>query len=633
MSAAAGSTAGLVYMAAVLLPGAAALPIMVSLPIMSSLPLDSCRDISVDFIIKENHPHMAIVEDDIVQDLAKIGVKVNTRVLNSSAYGEAEKSGDFDMMLGSTWGAPYEPHTYLSSWKVPAHPEYAATRALEPPLTQTDLLAKIEDVMVQSDQRVIAEKYELILQEIHSQAIFLPLWGSRIPYVLNRRLGGFTLPTQTYAYPLESVSIYSGSANVTIAPGAGGSLFRSVGPVNPHQYYPNQLFAQSWVYQGLVGYGQDGEINPVLAKSWVIDDLPSGGRRYTFTLREGVKFHDGSDWNCAVAKLNFDHVLSDTVKQRHAWLPAIAQLTSWTCSDAGEFVLETKDQFYPLLQELTYIRPLTFAAASAFAEGLDSHPDQHNSCQSGASGYSEIQDTITCAGLKAPLGTGPFKLVKQTTEDGIDTMAIFARHDDYWGGAPQIEFLHLKYYASNEDVNSALLSGELDMALGIGPLTAQQVQTLKFHHSDKLDVRHSGVMNNAFAIMNSNGKHTNDIKLRRAIIHAIDKSRFIKEEFAGLEQPVSQLFPYTTPYCNVDLSPKWAYDFEKAQLLNCPTSDDDDDLPTWAIGVIATACVLFVAAVSVIGFMYFREKAGNPVFKTLENKPGCPPTFCAKENI
>ena len=171
------------------------------------------------------------------------------------------------------------------------------------------------------------------------------------------------------------------------------------------------------------------------------------------------------------------------------------------------------------------------------------------------------------------------------------------------------------------------------MALGIGPLTAQQVQTLKFHHSDKLDVRHSGVMNNAFAIMNSNGKHTNDIKLRRAIIHAIDKSRFIKEEFAGLEQPVSQLFPYTTPYCNVDLSPKWAYDFEKAQLLNCPTSDDDDDLPTWAIGVIATACVLFVAAVSVIGFMYFREKAGNPVFKTLENKPGCPPTFCAKENI
>ena len=134
---------------------------------------------------------------------------------------------------------------------------------------------------------------------------------------MNRRFSGFTLPTQTYAYPLNSVKIISGSTNVTVAPGAGGSLFNSVGPINPHQYFPNQLFAQQWVYEGLVGYGQDGEIVPVLATSWETEDIPSGGSLYSFTLRENVKFHDGSAWNCSVAKLNFDHVLSPTVKQRH----------------------------------------------------------------------------------------------------------------------------------------------------------------------------------------------------------------------------------------------------------------------------------------------------------------------------
>ena len=425
----------------------------------------------------------------------------------------------------------------------------------------------INDAQIQSDDRVIAAKWEEIHQAIHSQAIFLPLWGTRVPYVLNRRFTGFTPSTQMYTYPIASVRIVSGSPNVTIAPGtSGGDLLSTVGPLNPHLYAPNQLFAQSWIYEGLVGYGQDGEISPVLAKAWTQEDLPSGGRRYIFTLREGVKFHDGSDWNCSVAKLNFDHILSVEMKKRHSWYLTAQQLTSWTCSGAGEFVLETKDKFYPFLQELTYARPLTFAAATAFAEGLDSHPDLHNSCTEQGTTWdrdSRISDSVTCAGLKQPLGTGPFKLASQTSSDGVDTEVVFARHDDYWGSVPEIKFLHLKYYANTADVERDLLSGDLDMALGMGPLSPLQIQKLKFHHSETVDVRHTDVMQNAIMVMNTNASHTKDIETRRAIIHAVDKARFIKEEFAGLEQPVTQLLPYSAPFCNVDLNPKWAYDFEK----------------------------------------------------------------------
>ena len=670
----------------------------------------TCVPITLDFITKGNDPQVAAVEDDIAADLAQIGITLNVRRLNASAYREAELSGDFHMLFTRTWGAPYDPHSYMTSWAVPAHVEYSAIGGLEAPLTRDSLLAMISEVQVQSDQQVIADKWEEILSALHQQtcarnmpprchavrsadhnvdtftavhsaaarraactrrrhllrrrprrchtctrrpsplcrcylthlhlslariyltalardlcctsAVFLPLWGTRVPFALNRRLGGFTPSTQTYVYPLSSVRVLSGSANVTVAPGAGGSLFRSVGPVNPHQYYPNQLFAQAWIYEGLVGYGQDGEILPVLATEWVLEDLPSGGRRYTFTLRQGVKFHDGSDWNCAVAKLNFDHVLSETVKQRHQWYGTPQKLTSWTCSSDGKFVLETSDKYYPLLQELTYIRPLTFAAASAFAQGSASHPDTHNSCNSGDFGsrWSFLEDSITCAGLK-PIGTGPFKLaVQETNADGVDIEAVFARHADYWGGAPDIEFMHLKYYESQDAVMSDLVAGNLDMALGIGPLTARQIQTLKRSHSDLVDVRHSDVMQHALMIMNTNAEHTRDIDTRRAIIHAVDKSRFIKDEFAGLEQPVSQMLPWSAPYCNVDLNPKWSYDFQKALLLHCPSPTEKSVPLAVMIGVIAASVAVVLLLICCMCYLVRREKAGSPVFQNL-SKP------------
>ena len=353
-----------------------------------------------------------------------------------------------------------------------------------------------------------------------------------------------------YTYPVEAVRVLSGPKSVTVAAGtSGGALLKTVGAMNPHLYGLNQLFAQDWLYEGLVGYGQDGEITPVLAKSWVVADTPSGGSKYTFTLREGVKFHDGSDWNCSVAKLNFDHIMAT---KRHGWLKTTEQLTSWTCSDAGEFVLETKDKFYPFLQELTYTRPLTFAAASAFKEGLNSDPTLHNACTEDSPGLwssdSKIKD-VTCAGLKEPIGTGPFKLKTQTTADGVDSEVVFARHDDYWGSVPDIEELHLKFYDSTSDVERDLLDGTLDMALGLGPLSAEQIQKLKFHHSETVDVRHTGVMKNHILVMNTAATHTSDIETRRAIIHAVDKARFVKEEFKGLEQPVTQLLPFNTPFC------------------------------------------------------------------------------------
>jgi len=331
------------------------------------------------------------------------------------------------------------------------------------------LVKRIESVQTELDEAKIKSEWRSIMEDVHAQSLFMPLWGTRIPYVLNRRLAGFTPSTQAYAIPVSTIQVVSGSRDVTISPGVG-ALFSSTGPINPHQYSPNALWAQDWIYEGLVSYGQDGQIVPALATSWEVEPTEEG-QRATFQLREGVTFHDGTAWNCPAAVLNLDHILSEVVKQRHQWFGAGKHLKSWTCNGDYELILETSSPFYPLLQELTYIRPLRFASPSAFSEGLDSDPDLHNSCESGDFGskWDFLEEDVKCLGLSAPIGTGPLKFVsREAAEDGSDSEVVFASNADYWGSAPGFDTLTAVQYGSVEEVEAALMSGDLDMAMGIG---------------------------------------------------------------------------------------------------------------------------------------------------------------------
>ena len=162
----------------------------------------------------------------------------------------------------------YDPHSYFEAWQVASHVDYSVLGNLEPPLTRKLLLKKIEKVQSTLDEQEIANGWAKVLDDIHQQAMFVPMWGVCIPYVISCRLAGFTPSDQTYSYPLTTVKVVDGNKTVTVAPGSGGAMFTKLGPTHPHQYFPNQLFALAWVYKGLVAYGQDGEIMPALAESW-----------------------------------------------------------------------------------------------------------------------------------------------------------------------------------------------------------------------------------------------------------------------------------------------------------------------------------------------------------------------------
>ena len=266
----------------------------------------------------------------------------------------------------------------------------------------------------------------------HEQAVLLPLYGKRIPTLMNRRLTGYEAGNQQFDYPVHRLRVASGDTKVTISPGARNGLFHTVGTMNAHVYGPNEFFSNNWVYEGLVKFGKEGKVEPSLATSWTVTPNDIGGDTYTFTLREGVTFHDGAVWSCSVAKLNFDHVLAKPLANvKHGWYGVGSHTDYWFCDESGKFVIRTNKKHESYLNELALIRPTRMMSPNAFVGGAEgSNPLESNSChldwgEVHLKDGDTVLETVKCAGIATIAGTGPFKYVSKEVADGTTNQVLF----------------------------------------------------------------------------------------------------------------------------------------------------------------------------------------------------------------
>jgi len=542
--------------------------------VVAGLAWSQVENVSVDFLVLAGDGTQLAVEEDIRVALGKIGIDVKARILPKEELNAAVVDGDFHMVFADTYGAPYDPHGYLSGWSASTEFHYQSLTAMEAPLDLLTFPKLVANVSEEVDGRKRQEKWTTILRSIHDKVLHVPLWGKRIPSVVNKaRIQNYEPGFQNFDYPLHGIRV-AGIKNVTVAPGAQGGLFESVGQLDPHTYRPNEFFANNWVYEGLLSYGPEGAIEPALATSWTIEKKSTEGEVVRFALREGVTFHDGSAFNCSVVDLNFDHVFALPLREQvHNWYNLPKYLSDWYCEDDFTFVLETSRPYYPLLQELTYIRPLRMLSPLGFQEGLKTSPITQNSCKPSWGTFASTADpnvTATCAGIAAISGTGPFKFLSRDTDDltGRDDSVLFARHDDYWAGPVDVEYLTVARYDDSSAVKADLLKGHLDMVLGAGVLSPKDLEDIRLNYAESFQVSHTEPVQNTLAIFNAAKAPTDDIDIRKLIVHALDKGPIIDKHFdSNAEEPAAELFPKTAPYCDVNLVPRFDYDFEKAVLL------------------------------------------------------------------
>lgn len=588
--------------------------------------INCANEYDVDFIMLEGDSTLDAIEDDIRADLLKVGVTVNTRKLQKEAFNEAMVNGDFNLAFSETWGPPYDPHSYATSWNSPDEAYYAALKGLPEPNSQAVLGQKVEEVLQEETEAGREEKWSEILKVLHEQATEIPFSGKSIPAIFNTRLTGYVKGLQQFDYPIHTLRVLSGSKNITVSPGGQTGLFVGVGRLDPHSYRPNEFFSNNWVYEGLVEYGPDGTILPSLAQSWAVQDH-GNGQKYTFTLRQGVSFHDGAAWNCDAASLNFAHVLAEllTTGDWHGWYGLPGQIESWSCTDDYTFEVVTVGKYYPLLQELSYIRPLRMLSPNKFVGGNTSDPHTQNSCPTGWGNITSAQGpNITCAGTTGISGTGRWEYVETVwnNETAGDVQSVtFRRNENHWAASAdttQVDYVTLVKYETSADVLQALEDENLDAVIGAGVLPETDVESLRAGGGFTVSVTEP--LMNRIVVFNTNKAPTDDITVRKMMIHAVDKATIIGNELAGIDEPVDSLFPKNAPYCNIDLTPRWDYDIEKAALLcgeSTSSSSSSDDIPGGVIAILVILGVLVAFFFGLLCFMRKREVDGKPLFTPL----------------
>ena len=195
----------------------------------------ACRNVTIDFLLLETNSMTAAIKDDIRSDLAVIGIDIVSRVVDYETFIADMVAGNYDMVFSETWGAPYDPHSYVASWTTPGQAHYSAL--LTAGIDMTRFAADVAAVIAEMDAEERQVKWTVILSLIHEEYLHLPLWGRRIPAVVNnQRLSGYMPGYQQFDYPIHKATVVSGSKTVTVAPGAQAGLFSSVGRLDPHSY-------------------------------------------------------------------------------------------------------------------------------------------------------------------------------------------------------------------------------------------------------------------------------------------------------------------------------------------------------------------------------------------------------------
>lgn len=306
----------------------------------------------------------------------------------------------------------------------------------------------------------------------------------------------------------------------------------NVGPLNPHMYSPNQMFAQEMVYEPLVRLGDDGRIHPCLAERW---EISGDGLVYTFFLRRDARFSDGTAFDAHVAAKNFEHILAN--RARHAWLELANVIESCEAVDEHTFRITLTSPYYPALDDLSLPRPFRFLGPAAF-------PDEG----------------ITRDGIKRPVGTGPWKLA----ETRLGEYDFFLPNEYYRSGAAGPAGVMVKVIPDPISRALALQTGEIDLVLGQGQITFDTFAALQANPAYETAI--SNPVGTVAAAINSARFPTDDLAVRLAIQHLVDKDALIRGVFLGSQPRADTLFPPTVPYCDLGLA-AYPFDPDKAAKL------------------------------------------------------------------
>lgn len=274
------------------------------------------------------------------------------------------------------------------------------------------------------------------------------------------------------------------------------------------------------LFEGLMKASPDGGVIPAVASDYA---LSADGTRYTFTLREGVTFHNGA----AVTAEDILYSLERCAGSENDGAPLIPAFSNFSrafADEEGRIVVELKEP------SLEFLNALTAAIIPA------------------GSGESQAA---------SPVGTGPFAFVSYAPQSTMEMV----RYAGYWGGLPRLERVTFKIITDVNTLVLGLKGGTLDMVIHLPNSVASQVEGEFTVLKDTMKLVQALYLNNAVAPFD------NEL-VRQALCHAINVDEILELTSGGYGAKLgTSIYPSFTKYFDESLVGYYEYDVEKAKSL------------------------------------------------------------------
>lgn len=329
--------------------------------------------------------------------------------------------------------------------------------------------------------------------------------------------------------PAQRVDLGAGSGNL-IAAIAGEP--DQLDPQKTSAYFSFEVLEN--VFDTLVEPDADLRMRPALAESW---DVSADQLTWTFHLRRGVTFHDGSPFGAADVVYSYRRIIDEKLSN----VDKFAAVTDVTAPDPATVVIRVRQPTPNLLTNLGGFKGMAIVSRANVESGqIATHP----------------------------VGTGPFSFVSQRSGDSI----TLAANPTYWGGAPAIPGVTFQFISEPSTALSALQAGEIDWTDAI---PTQRVAQLRDDDSLHLAVTPSN--DYWYLALNEARAPWNDVRVRQAIAYAIDRQSIVQATSYGTavanQLAIPQGNPWYVPY------DRYRYDLDEARRLlaeanAAPTSMD-----------------------------------------------------------
>ena len=258
------------------------------------------------------------------------------------------------------------------------------------------------------------------------------------------------------------------------------------------------------IYQGLTRVRPDLSIEPALAESWEISD---DALTYTFTLRPGVMFHDGTPLKASDVKFTFERLVDPATASPSA--ADLATMESVEAPDDSTVVVTLKQP------DASFLATLTFSSVGLMSEAF---------VNANNGDVSQVA-----------MGTGPFKFVEYVP----NTRVVLEKNPDYWeSGQPYVDGIEMIIAPDDTARTSAVVTGTVDL-IEYAPLRdieiLEQDPSIKLAGDANTNIRFIGI--------NTAKEPFNILEVRQAIAAAIDREAVLGPAVFGHGTPTAVLFP------------------------------------------------------------------------------------------